>query len=221
MTTFETQNSLVGVYYYNQALTTPGSGTYTSGTYPYVTPSTSVATGIMARIPPITFIGATTVFIVYNSYANVQSPLFTRTITPASGQVGNVGNHVDNQGTSFYIGSNNGTTFSTGYSFYSPSRSMHNVNINQNAGTLSILSNASSKYSGTAAVTPSDNGSLFSIFSRGDLGTNTLSANLNEILVFNTVLTTAQAQLVEGYLAWKWGLQSQLPAAHPYKSASP
>jgi hypothetical protein len=221
MTTFETFNSLVGVYYYNQALTTPGSGTYTSGTYPYITPSTSVATGIMARIPPITFIGATTVFVVYNSYANVQSPLFTRTITPASGQAGNLGNHVDNQGTSYYIGSNNGTTFSTGYSFYSPSRSMHNVNINQNAGTLSILSNASSKYSGTAAVTPSDNGSLFSIFSRGDLGTNSFSANLNEILVFNTVLTTAQTQLVEGYLAWKWGLQSQLPGAHPYKSASP
>jgi hypothetical protein len=25
----------------------------------------------------------------------------------------------------------------------------------------------------------------------------------------------------EGYLAWKWGLQSQLPSSHPYKSAAP
>jgi hypothetical protein len=220
-TTFENLNSLVGVYYYGQALTTPGTGTYTAGTYPYITPSTSVATGIIARIPPTTFVGATTVFVVYNSYANVQVPLFTRTITPATGQAGNLGNHVDNQGTSYYIGSNNATTFNTGYSFYSPSRSIQNVNINQNAGTLSILSNASSKYSGTATITPSDNGSLFSLFSRGDLGTNSLSANLNEALVFNSVLTTAQTQLVEGYLAWKWGLQTQLPVAHPYKSASP
>ena len=26
---------------------------------------------------------------------------------------------------------------------------------------------------------------------------------------------------VEGYLAWKWGLEASLPAAHPYKSSPP
>ena len=31
----------------------------------------------------------------------------------------------------------------------------------------------------------------------------------------------ATEQLMEGYLAWKWGVQGSLPANHPYKSAAP
>ena len=42
-----------------------------------------------------------------------------------------------------------------------------------------------------------------------------------EIVLYNVVLTTTQIQLIEGYLAWKWGLQANLPSGHPYKSASP
>ena len=43
----------------------------------------------------------------------------------------------------------------------------------------------------------------------------------HEILVYNSVLSTFQRQYVEGYLAWKWGLQGNLPAGHPYKNAPP
>lgn len=39
------------------------------------------------------------------------------------------------------------------------------------------------------------------------------------VLVDNQDTTTRQ--LVEGYLAWKWGLEGNLPAGHPYKSAAP
>jgi hypothetical protein len=45
-----------------------------------------------------------------------------------------------------------------------------------------------------------------------------LSGTIHEILIFNSGLTTLQRQQVEGYLAWKWGLQGNLPASHPYKS---
>jgi hypothetical protein len=45
--------------------------------------------------------------------------------------------------------------------------------------------------------------------------------DLAEVITFTTALTTTQRQQVEGYLAWKWGLQSTLPAGHPYKSAAP
>ena len=48
-----------------------------------------------------------------------------------------------------------------------------------------------------------------------------LNGTLSEILIFSSFLTTPQQQQAEGYLAWKWGLQSYLPASHPYKSASP
>jgi hypothetical protein len=41
-----------------------------------------------------------------------------------------------------------------------------------------------------------------------------------EIIIYNSVLTTTQRQQVEGYLAWKWGIQSSLPVAHPYYSTS-
>jgi hypothetical protein len=44
---------------------------------------------------------------------------------------------------------------------------------------------------------------------------------LGEVLVYNTQLTTAQIQYVEGYLACKWGIQSQLPNTHPYHSVCP
>lgn len=37
------------------------------------------------------------------------------------------------------------------------------------------------------------------------------NSSLYEIIVYNVVLTTAQRQTVEAYLAWKWGLQSKLP----------
>jgi len=42
-----------------------------------------------------------------------------------------------------------------------------------------------------------------------------------EILMFNQYLGNTDRQKVEGYLAWKWGLQTSLPIGHPYKSAAP
>lgn len=33
--------------------------------------------------------------------------------------------------------------------------------------------------------------------------------------------STSDHQKTEGYLAWKWGIQSKLPAGHPYKNAAP
>jgi hypothetical protein len=44
---------------------------------------------------------------------------------------------------------------------------------------------------------------------------------VHEFLCFSDYFTDSQRQLVEGYLAWKWGIQSQLPSGHPYASARP
>ncbi len=43
--------------------------------------------------------------------------------------------------------------------------------------------------------------------------------NLHEIIIFNSILSDSQQQQVEGYLAWKWGLQASLPATHPYRTS--
>ena len=47
------------------------------------------------------------------------------------------------------------------------------------------------------------------------------TGDIGEILVYNSYLADADRQKIEGYLAWKWGIQSQLPSNHPYKNASP
>ena len=39
---------------------------------------------------------------------------------------------------------------------------------------------------------------------------------ISEIILYQSQLTKDQYQQVEGYLAWKWGLQTSLPTNHPY-----
>jgi len=40
-------------------------------------------------------------------------------------------------------------------------------------------------------------------------------------LVFNRSLNQTDRQIVEGYLAHKWGLTNLLPINHPYKNSQP
>ena len=49
----------------------------------------------------------------------------------------------------------------------------------------------------------------------------TLTGVINEVVVFNAALADGQRQRIEGYLAWKWGLQGSLPANHPWKLFPP
>jgi len=44
---------------------------------------------------------------------------------------------------------------------------------------------------------------------------------IGEVLIFDGAITTAQRQQVEGYLAWKWGIQSSLPSTHAFAKISP
>lgn len=42
-----------------------------------------------------------------------------------------------------------------------------------------------------------------------------------EVIVSNNSLTTSERQRIEGYLAWKWKLQANLPSTHPFKNLPP
>jgi hypothetical protein len=55
----------------------------------------------------------------------------------------------------------------------------------------------------------------------GVLVNQPLTGSINEIIIFSPALTTTNREKVEGYLAWKWGVQSSLPVGHSYKSAAP
>jgi len=42
-----------------------------------------------------------------------------------------------------------------------------------------------------------------------------------EMIIFSSYLSQSDTELVEGYLAWKWGVNTSLPIGHPYYSAAP
>ena len=66
----------------------------------------------------------------------------------------------------------------------------------------------------TASTADANNDSLY-IGTRGDNRTS-FQGVFYEILAYNTVLSTTDREKIEGYLAWKWGVKTQLPAAHPF-----
>ena len=58
-------------------------------------------------------------------------------------------------------------------------------------------------------------------FVMGQWATSGLIGGINEVIVYNSPLSITQYQQVEGYLAWKYGYNAQLPATHPNFRATP
>jgi len=55
----------------------------------------------------------------------------------------------------------------------------------------------------------------------GIVSTRYTHASIAEVVVSYTALAAPERERIEGYLAWKWGLQENLPADHPWKAAPP
>ncbi len=45
------------------------------------------------------------------------------------------------------------------------------------------------------------------------------NSEIAEFLIYSKALTVPERQQIEGYLAWKWGLQANLITGHPYKNS--
>ncbi len=76
-------------------------------------------------------------------------------------------------------------------------------------------------YDTTYGQAATANGTVIGI---GGLGVNPnqyFIGSVGEIVLFKSILSTAQRQQVEGYLAWKWGLLNNLPGNHPYRLIKP
>lgn len=73
--------------------------------------------------------------------------------------------------------------------------------------------------SGTTTQLSGNGGSSIGRFF--DVSNSYYDGDVAEIIATTSVLTLSNIQLVEGYLAWKWGLVASLPADHPYKNAAP
>ena len=76
---------------------------------------------------------------------------------------------------------------------------------------------------GTIGTTGSNRSALGAYYGTDDWGGGPsayLDGKLKEVVVIqNPTLDTVYR--IEGYLAWKWGLQSKLPSDHPYKGSAP
>jgi len=80
---------------------------------------------------------------------------------------------------------------------------------------LSIYLNGSSKAS-TTALKYFDNPIVY-----GNIGSSISSSvnyngNIREIIGYKGSISTGDRQTIEGYLSWKWGVNSNLPSDHPY-----
>lgn len=80
---------------------------------------------------------------------------------------------------------------------------------------------------GTLATTLTSSSTFSSAIDRFSIGAYTdsspgsyLNGLIAEVVCFTGGATDTR-QKIEGYLAWKWGLQDNLPGDHPYKSAAP
>ena len=47
------------------------------------------------------------------------------------------------------------------------------------------------------------------------------NADYAEVVILSTAISQNDRLLLEGYLAWKWGLQNNLPASHLFRSVAP
>ncbi len=119
-------------------------------------------------------------------------------------------------GTMMDVGSTNFRTI-----FSSPVLSTNNtfyfMSYSKNGGSTQLNINGSNLASATGQDTATITGSYS--FNVGNGFSNSqyyMRGNIGEILFFNSTLSTSNFQAIEGYLAWKWGLQSTLPSSHPY-----
>lgn len=61
-----------------------------------------------------------------------------------------------------------------------------------------------------------------SLARRANGGTGSCTAcTIRELVIYDDALSQANREIVEGYLAFRWGLEGLLPIAHPYKSNPP
>jgi hypothetical protein len=129
-------------------------------------------------------------------------------------------NQASTAGTTLYV--NNGASIAlvgqdTGNAVSPNANAILGFTISPSSATINTNGNSVS-YTGFALQDITNNTGLF-IF--GDNRNNSSIASnimIFEMVGYNTQLTTAQRQQVEGYLAWKWGLTSSLPANHPYRT---
>jgi hypothetical protein len=91
-------------------------------------------------------------------------------------------------------------------------------------GTITRTTRLNGAADTTSAVSSTSTDLDFSSFTIGNSNdqTRTMNGGLSAIAVYNYILSSAQIELIEGFMAWKWwGSGSVLPTTHPFKNQPP
>jgi hypothetical protein len=107
-------------------------------------------------------------------------------------------------------------------SFVSISTNTPFVMVTQYTGTQSFIFLNGTQQGNASTVTTGFGYTRYRVGNTAGSGGNAFWGGLvGEIIIYNSSLTTSRRQIIEGYLAWKWGLTANLPATHPYKNIPP
>ena len=132
-----------------------------------------------------------------------------RTLFFQNGITTRLGAMFSGQGIAVYAGTANSQFHIFGYEGNNVSYTLHYEGASVATGSIagSSISNTTFKIGETAA----GSGGLFF----------PAALDAAEIVITLAPLSVAERQKLEGYLAHKWGLTANLPAAHPYKNSVP
>ena len=109
------------------------------------------------------------------------------------------------------------TTLSNGTYYFT---SIVRTDTGGGTGSISLWLDGASDNTPTSIILPSTGTFSDSLIGK-DQYNDYFDGAIAEIIVCNSALSTSDRQTVEGYLAWKWGMEGDLPAGHPYKSSAP
>jgi hypothetical protein len=169
--------------------------------------------------------GSTGEFLDNSSHTNSQPYSFVALIRMAAADTTQFAfSHINSSIVNVLFGRNNSANFDAGFGTLQALQAGNgNYNIwhleangsigrwNVNGGIVSNSVNF-----GTANFAGIRLGNLYTLF--GNYG---LNGDICEFVMINGTLDNNNRQLLEGYMAHKWELTSQLPADHPYKNAPP
>ncbi len=121
------------------------------------------------------------------------------------------------------------TTFDTNYNIYTfvcnRKTASHNAKMFRNGTNITDVTYSINLASSSL---PNPYNIMVGAYNAASLGTTPyvdsyLDGNIAEVIGYapSTDMTSGDIQKVEGYLAWKWGLQTQLPSNHTYYSNPP
>jgi hypothetical protein len=175
------------------------------GSYSYST----IAAGVFST--------AMNIFFVYKVNGGVTY------MAPMTRGQGNNGSPIDQYNGTRFLGGGSYNNIQSAYSHASAtSTTLFTQLIQQSPSTTYneyVNGSTTASASGTG-FSASDAASYVYIATRDDKVTS-FNGYMCELIVYNQMIGLTAQQKIEGYLAWKWGIQASLPAEHPYKSAAP